>query len=78
MDGRRHDVLPPLRLAQAVRELVARNGGRAAAERIGVAPSTLARIAGRLPGHRPTTEFVARALGVEIGRGDEGLEGRRG
>ena len=72
MSARRHDVLPPTRLALAVRDEIARHSGRAAAARVGVSPATLARIAARLPGSRPITEFVARRLGIDLDEADNG------
>jgi len=59
-------VIPPTRLALAVRDSIVSQGSRVAAERLSLSDSTAARIAGRLPCHRASIELAARRLGIDL------------
>lgn len=59
-------VLPPARIALAVRDAVIADGARATAARLGLSTTTTTRIAGRLPAHRASIEMAARRLGIEL------------
>jgi hypothetical protein len=67
-------MLPPARIAIAVREAVITDGARVTAARLGLSTTTTTRIAGRLPVHRASIEMAARKLGMELGED----HGRRG
>jgi hypothetical protein len=62
-------VQAPPRIAVAVRDVLARDGERAATERLHLSPETATRIAARLPVRRGSVLVAARALGMEVDDG---------
>jgi hypothetical protein len=59
-------VLPPARVALAVREAVIADGARATSTRLGLSTATMNRIAGRLPAHRASIALAAQRLGIDL------------
>lgn len=59
-------VLPPPRVALAVRAAVLAEGARPVAARLGLSDTTTARIAARLPCHRASIQMAAYRLGIEL------------
>lgn len=61
-------VAPPIRVALAMREAIAREGEGALAARFGIGRTTVARIAGRLTCRRGSILLAAHYLGIDLGQ----------
>jgi uncharacterized membrane protein len=64
--GHGHGVSPPVRIALAVREALARDGAATTAARLGISAQTATKIAARLPVRESSIVCAAHRLGLNL------------